>query len=109
MIFDFIGWCKEGVHDKVWGVIDLGDALKGQRLTFWGRRGKKLSTNLAFYDRALCKLIDDKQDKKNYKEIDPAWCKRTNGHRLTVLDLWRTLPIDKFADVADVLYLGSGR
>ena len=44
-----------------------------------------------------------------YKEIDPAWCKRTNGHRLTVLDLWRTLPIDKFADVADVLYLGSGR
>ena len=44
-----------------------------------------------------------------YKEIDPAWCKRTNGHRLTVLDLWRTLPIDKFADVADILYLGSGR
>ena len=44
-----------------------------------------------------------------YKEIDPAWCKRTNGQRLTVLDLWRTLPADKFADVADVLYLGSGR
>ena len=45
-----------------------------------------------------------------YKEIDPAWCKRGNGgHRLTVLDLWRTLPTDRFADVADVLYLGSGR
>ena len=43
-----------------------------------------------------------------YKAIDPAWCKR-NGQRLTVLDLWRTLPADKFADVADVLYLGSGR
>jgi UDPglucose 6-dehydrogenase len=43
-----------------------------------------------------------------YKEIDPAWCKR-NGQRLTVLDLWRTLPADKFADVADILYLGSGR
>ena len=41
--------------------------------------------------------------------IDPAWCKRTNGTRLTVLDLWRTLPADKFAEVADVLYLGSGR
>src|SRR5689334_11317096 len=37
-----------------------------------------------------------------YKEIDPAWCKR-NGQRLTVLDLWRTLPADRFADVADIL------
>jgi UDPglucose 6-dehydrogenase len=44
-----------------------------------------------------------------YKTIDPAWCKRSNGTRLTVLDLWRTLPADKFSDVADVLYLGSGR
>ncbi len=44
-----------------------------------------------------------------YKDIDPSWCKRNNGHRLTVLDLWRTLPADKFADVADVLYLGAGR
>jgi UDPglucose 6-dehydrogenase len=26
-----------------------------------------------------------------YKAIDPAWCKR-NSQRLTVLDLWRTLP-----------------
>jgi UDPglucose 6-dehydrogenase len=43
-----------------------------------------------------------------YKTIDPAWCKR-NGQRLTVLDLWRTLPADTLADVADVLYLGSGR
>ena len=45
----------------------------------------------------------------DYKAIDPAWCKRSSGSRLTVLDLWRTLPADKFADVADVLYLGSGR
>ena len=29
--------------------------------------------------------------------------------RLTVLDLWRTLPTDKFGEVADVLYLGVGR
>ncbi len=43
-----------------------------------------------------------------YKTIDPTWCKRNNGQRLTVLDLWRTLPAEKFADVADVLYLGSG-
>jgi UDPglucose 6-dehydrogenase len=44
----------------------------------------------------------------DYKAIDAAWCKR-NGQRLTVLDLWRTLPAEKFAPVADVLYLGSGR
>ena len=39
----------------------------------------------------------------DYKTIDPAWCKR-NGQRLTILDLWRTLPAEKFTDVADVLY-----
>ena len=44
-----------------------------------------------------------------YKTIEPDWCKRSNGTRLSVLDLWRTLPADKFSDVADVLYLGSGR
>jgi UDPglucose 6-dehydrogenase len=43
-----------------------------------------------------------------YKDIDPAWARR-DGQNLTVLDLWRTLPADKFEDVADVLYLGSGR
>ena len=43
-----------------------------------------------------------------YKEIAPAWCKR-DGQRLTVLDLWRTLPAEKFEEVADLLYLGSGR
>jgi len=43
-----------------------------------------------------------------YKEISPAWCKR-ESQRLTVLDLWRTLPVEKFEEVADLLYLGSGR
>lgn len=43
-----------------------------------------------------------------YREIDPAWCKR-NGETLVILDLWRTLPAAKFADVADVIYLGAGR
>jgi len=43
-----------------------------------------------------------------YKEISPDWCRR-EGQRLTVLDLWRTLPADEFEAVADLLYLGSGR
>jgi len=44
----------------------------------------------------------------DYKAIDPAWCKR-DGQRLTILDLWRTLPAETFEPVADILYLGAGR
>jgi UDPglucose 6-dehydrogenase len=43
-----------------------------------------------------------------YREIDPAWVRR-DGERLTILDLWRTLPADRFEAIADVLYLGFGR
>ena len=43
-----------------------------------------------------------------YKTIDPAWAKRS-GQKLTILDLWRTLPTDKFAEAADLIYLGAGR
>ena len=43
-----------------------------------------------------------------YKDINPAWAKRS-GPKMTILDLWRTLPADRFADVADVIYLGYGR
>jgi UDPglucose 6-dehydrogenase len=43
-----------------------------------------------------------------YKAIDPAWAKRS-GQKLTILDLWRTLPAEKFEPVADVLYVGLGR
>ena len=39
--YKFIGWCKSGVHDKVWGSIHLHNH---QCLTFWGRRGAKLQT-----------------------------------------------------------------
>jgi UDPglucose 6-dehydrogenase len=43
-----------------------------------------------------------------YREIDPAWVRR-GGEKLTILDLWRTLPAGKFEDAADILYLGFGR
>jgi UDPglucose 6-dehydrogenase len=45
----------------------------------------------------------------DYKAIDPAWIERGNGERLTILDLWRTLPAEKFNDNADLVYLGWGR
>jgi predicted DNA-binding WGR domain protein len=37
---DFLGWCDDGPHDKVWGAISMN---RNQRLIFWGRRGTKLS------------------------------------------------------------------
>ena len=35
--------------------------------------------------------------------------KLTDGEKLIILDLWRTLPVEKFDAIADLLYLGSGR
>ena len=37
--FLFLGWMKEGTHDKVWGYIKLDS---GSYYNFWGRRGKTL-------------------------------------------------------------------
>lgn len=72
MNYRFIGWCKEGVHDKVWGAIHLDSEYGGNVLTFWGRRGKKLQTKLAKDDWDLRKLIDSKRNNKGYETIDPA-------------------------------------
>lgn len=44
-----------------------------------------------------------------YKEIDTKWCERKGGQRLTVLDLWRTLPAEKYGETCDLIYLGHGR
>ena len=43
-----------------------------------------------------------------YKAIDPTWCNR-NSQRLTVLDLWRTLPAEKFGfpNIPKVAYNGK--
>lgn len=72
MKYKFIGWCKEGVHDKVWVAISLdGDDWNGNVLTVWGRRGKKLQTLMTKNNGDLRKLIDSKQYKKNYRSIDP--------------------------------------
>lgn len=43
MKYEHIGWCREGKHDKVWGIIRLQDK---DCVTFWGRRGTKLQTKL---------------------------------------------------------------
>lgn len=72
MLFKFIGHCydeKEN-HDKVWGVILLdNDFLHGGRsLVFWGRRGKKLQTQMKANDWELTKLVRKKE--KEYNEVN---------------------------------------
>jgi UDPglucose 6-dehydrogenase len=70
--------------DKVIGAESLENAVKG------------------------CDLLIVGTGWPEYKDIDPAWAKRS-GPKMTILDLWRTLPAEKFGDVADLIYLGYGR
>jgi len=48
MKFLFIGWCRVGVSDKVWAVMELPVYTDNKYtkiyLRCWGRRGKKLQT-----------------------------------------------------------------
>jgi hypothetical protein len=66
MNFRFIGWCKQGSADKVWGVINLID---DQVLTVWGRSGAKLQNKVGPYDWSLSRLISKKEE-KGYRSID---------------------------------------
>jgi hypothetical protein len=72
-----IGWCHEDNHDKVWGVIKLdgGDHEsweRGDYVTFWGRRGKKLQSKVYNdYGWELDRLFEKKED-KGYQAVDLA-------------------------------------
>ena len=71
MNYHWIGHCREGTSDKVWGMIRLN--TDGSYVAFWGRRGKKLQTkihhNLWSYDAE--KLCGKKMD-RGYNTINPA-------------------------------------
>lgn len=86
--FKFIGWCNDGNHDKVWGVIFLespkDEFNKGfhypthlKCVTFWGRRGKKLQTKASVDDHQMFTLINRKLDKGysrvNIKKLDEVY------------------------------------
>lgn len=71
MEYNFIGWCKEDNHDKVWVCVQLdGDRWRGNFATVWGRRGKKLQhkvfSNTSTYE--MEKLVTSKH-KKGYNKI----------------------------------------
>jgi hypothetical protein len=44
MKYEYICWCKEDKHDKVWGLVELAP---NKYMTFWGRRGAKLQTKIS--------------------------------------------------------------
>ena len=91
MKYLFIGWCKEGTHDKVWVCMDISgrstdNGYEKTCLTVWGRRGKALQYKIitdilpAFYysdERCITeaswtttsKKIQEKI-KKGYQSID---------------------------------------
>ena len=73
MKYKFIGWCREGTSDKVWGVIPLGTETYLNDVSyviFWGRRGKKLQTKI-LKDSVwgIGNKIDSKKE-RGYIEVD---------------------------------------
>lgn len=73
--YNFIGWCKTGNHDKVWGIIQLTDKenpnvywqhwTENDYVTVWGRRGKTLQTKI--YKNVSKYEMDQLAGKKMYK------------------------------------------
>lgn len=77
MKYYWIGHCKEGNSDKVWGLIRLtgDDEEFGYRtnnyVAFWGRRGKKLQTKIhENIDRWDADKLCNKKEDRGYKSID---------------------------------------
>ena len=75
--FGFIGWCKEDIHDKVWGYFYRPTPNKAHRdyggncCIFWGRRGKAMQFKPDVTGYELEKLVNSKR-KKGYVEITDA-------------------------------------
>lgn len=88
--FGFIGWCHDEInnHDKIWGYfLRPTPAAEGSRwitkregwncVIFYARRGKSMTFKPDVTGRDLDKLVNQKQDKKNYDRISP-------GHLMTI-------------------------
>lgn len=66
MKYEFIGWCREDNHDKVWGVIELADYTY---ISFWGRRGAKLQTKLIKTSNYVITDLIYKKKHRGYNEV----------------------------------------
>lgn len=73
MNYHWIGHCKEGTSDKVWGLIRLSNnEFYNDYVAFWGRRGKKLQTKIhENIDRWDADKLCNKKEDKGYKTINP--------------------------------------
>lgn len=69
MMYEHIGWCKEGKHDKVWGIIRLSD---WDCVTFWGRRGTKLQTKMIRAGKNIAYELFRKKTGHGYRKIE-SW------------------------------------
>ena len=66
MNFQWVGWCREDNHDKVWALMPLTD---GRYATVWGRRGKTLQSKIqAGWQSERDKAIRGKRS-KGYQQI----------------------------------------
>ena len=66
MNYEYIGWCKQENHDKVWGIIRL-DGHKC--VSFWGRRGAKLQTKMLSASIWDAEDMFRKKENKGYMNI----------------------------------------
>ena len=80
MKYEFIGWCKQDNHDKVWGAIKLRPVTQFEMdvVIFWGRRGKKLQTKIIRTSMwSLETMINSKIDKGytpiNHSKLDEVY------------------------------------
>jgi len=62
----YLGWCREGTSDKVWGIVRKDANLYA---TFWGRRGAKLQKNVKDMDSHEANTLIRSKQKKGYLEI----------------------------------------
>lgn len=98
--YRFIGWCKEGKHDKVWITIQLREYNTetyemGKVLTLWGRRGGSLRSKIVDDDEELSKLIRSKRN-KGYEQLSTEYLSRVYPEFKADLEkqyIWSTLAL----------------
>ena len=76
MNFQWIGWCKEGSHDKIWAVYVLERRTEWwgchvvKYATIWGRRGKALQSKVFDSESSAHNLKIAEKQRKGYQPID---------------------------------------
>jgi hypothetical protein len=84
--YEFIGWCKDGQSDKIWGIIELikpENKIRlpsfGKYLLFWGRRGNKYQTRIfssmcpkQYYSYSIVSKKIEEKIINGYKKIDTS-------------------------------------